>query len=158
MFNRLISVLVLVSFSTGCGFHLRGNVVMPASLNNVHIIGGEADFNEGLAAELKRAGSNVVATDKDSATLRIDNLAYLNSVSKTDASGRATGYTYHYTLEYSVVDANANVLQAPVAIHQERTQEYDPNQVLQAEQEEAFLKEEMEKDLVLQLVRRLSRL
>ena len=158
MFNRLIAILVLVSFLTACGFHLRGSFVMPASLNSVHIAGGDADFNESLAKELERAGSSVAGPGTESATVRIDNLAYLSSVSKTDTSGRATSYTYYYNLDYSVIDTNGEVLQAPTAIGQQRTQEYDPNQALLAEQEEAFLKEEMEKNLIIQLLRRLSRL
>ena len=154
---RLISVLLLALSLTACGFHLRGSFVMPDSLDSVSIEGGEADFNEALEARLVRAGSTISSGD-DATVVQINNLNYLSSVSKTDALGRATSYTYHYNLDFSVIDGEGNVLQQPTAITQKRTQEYDPNQELQAQQEAEFLKEKMQQDLISQLLRRLSRL
>ncbi len=158
MFKRLIPALLAISLISGCGFHLRGNFSLPKSLSSVSLSGTDQDFIESLTNELERNGAAVVISQTGTTQLDITNLQYLSSVSKTDAQGRATGYTYYYNLDYSVVSGNGETLQPPTAISQTRTQEYDPNQELLAEQEAEFLREEMEKDLILQLLRRLSRL
>ena len=161
MFKRLISILLICALLPACGFHLRGNFVMPKSLDSVTIVGGERDFVEALTTSLQNSGATVyatTATETDATKIHITKLEYLSSVSKTDASGRATGYNYNYNLDYLVTDAKGEVIQNLVGITQKRTLEYDPTQELLAEQEADFLKEEMEKALILQLMRKLSRL
>ncbi|NKB76907.1 MAG: hypothetical protein GKR96_07615 [Gammaproteobacteria bacterium] len=158
MSKRLIPALLVISLLSACGFHLRGNFSLPESLSSVSLSGGDRDFIESLTNELERNGTAVVISQPNTAQLNIANLEYLSSVSKTDALGRATSYTYYYNLDYSVVNGNGETLQPLKAISQQRTQEYDPNQELLAEQEKEFLKKEMEKGLILQLLRRLSRL
>ena len=131
---------------------------MPATLSMIEIIGGERDFVEQLTDSLNTSGAKVVSGSENASTLNILRLDYDSQVSKTDASGHATGYNYTYILDYSVTNAAGDTLQQPTSLNQTRSQEYDPSQELQAEEEREFLKEEMEKELIVQVLRRLSRL
>ena len=75
-----------------------------------------------------------------------------------DADGLATGYDYIYTVDYNVTGSEGAVLQPLATISQHRTLDYKPAQALAIEEEEEFLKQEMEQEIILQLLRRLGRI
>jgi LPS-assembly lipoprotein len=150
----MLSLLLLA----GCGFKLRGNFDMPPFLDQVSIEGGERDLTDLLETRLTDSGSTVVPPGSDQPTIIITRSELERKVRTRDANGLATGYTFLYTVDFTVTDGVGGVLSKPASISQVKTLEFDPEQVLQAEREEEFLVEEMEQDIVLQLMRRLVRL
>ena len=155
--NRLALLVIGLALITGCGFKLRESVEMPPVLSRISVVGGNRMFNEQLVQRLQQSGSVVVEADS-AATLFISRSEYQKSVRTLDAAGLATGYDYTYTVDYQVSDSNGVVLQPRSIISQQRTLEYDATQVLQIEQEEAFLKKQIEQEIISQLLRQLSQI
>lgn len=62
-----------------------------------------------------------------------------------------------YTVNYVVYDAEGEVLQKD-SVDQNRTLAYDASNILLFEREEIFLKEEMRKELVSFILRRMSKI
>ncbi len=155
--NRLALLVIGLALITGCGFKLRESVEMPPVLSRISVVGGNRMFNEQLVQRLQQSGSVVVEADS-AATLFISRSEYQKSVRTLDAAGLATGYDYTYTVDYQVSDSNGVVLRPRSIISQQRTLEYDATQVLQIEQEEAFLKKQIEQEIISQLLRQLSQI
>ena len=100
----LAGLLVLA----GCGFQLRQELKLPASLHviRVEIVDPYTAIDGYLEEALKRAGASVVMTaDTPSARLRISSLSQARNPLSVDAAGRAQEYELVYSAEFDVVDA-----------------------------------------------------
>ncbi|MGB5708186.1 MAG: LPS assembly lipoprotein LptE [Arenicellales bacterium] len=159
MTRRLLLILTCFSLVSGCGFHLRGNVDIPDSLTTMAVSGKDPDLVDELEDALESAGVNVTNTeDKSAAVLLLTQTDYEREVRTTDASGLATSYDLRYRIGYDVLSGSGDELQINQRIVQKRVFEYDPLLQLQSEEEEEFLREDMRKEIVLQILRRLSRI
>lgn len=158
MSKRLILIIISLTLLSSCGFKLRGNFRMSPALSTITVDGGDRDLRELIIDQLERSGSQVVDAGGGAATLLITRNDFDRTVRTKNADGLATGYDYRYTVDFSVTDAEGENLQSPDSIIQQRTLNYDPEETLEVEEEEDFLREEIEKEIVLQLMRRLSRI
>jgi LPS-assembly lipoprotein len=71
-----------------------------------------------------------------------------------DTRGKVTGYVLRYDVSYRVVNKDGKELRnSTLAI--QRDYNFDPNQVLQAEEEEDSLKDDMIKELTRRIMRQL---
>ena len=153
----MVSTLLLLA---GCGFHLRGNIDLPADLQRMYVDG--TSKYSGLGLELRRSlrANGVELVDKPGAsqvTLKISAANYkrrLLSVSGT--SGKTAEYELKYSLSISLQDRDGKVLLAPQTLRQRRDYTYDRDNVLGKGNEEARFRVEMERDLVRQILRRLQ--
>lgn len=160
--QRLILIVTTFAFLaglSGCGFALRGKVSLPEQLNNIVVTGSDREMTGLLRDALETSGANVVDSESDAtAILNLINSEFTREVRTTDSNGRATAYTLRYDVDYDVRETNGEEIQINQSIAQSRFLEYDPLQELQSEEESDFLQEEMQKEIVLQLLRRLSRI
>lgn len=153
----LVSALLLLS---GCGFQLRGNIDLPAGLQQMHVEG--TSKYSGLGLELRRglktSGVNVVSeASAAQVILKVSSPSFqrrLLSVSGT--SGKTTEYELTYTLNISLQDRNGKVLLAPQTLRQLRDYTYDQNNVLGKGDEQSRLQKDMQRDLVRQVLNRLQ--
>ncbi len=146
--------LVLIS---GCGFALRGGGEMSSVLATMSIVGGNKAFNEQLRQRLQQSGIIMVKTDGH-ATLFISKNDYQRSARTLDATGLATSYNYTYSIDYVVRDHGGGVLQPANMLFRHSTLQHDAVQILQIEAEEAFLKKQMEQEIISQLLIRLRQI
>ena len=103
-------------------------------------------------------GITVVDAGADSPTLTLSRSEFNRRAVVTDADGIATEYEYTYHVDFKVSDVNGEVLLPLSSISRFNTLNYDVGNELEIEEEEEFLKESMEKNIVLQIVRELSRI
>ncbi|MEM7195190.1 MAG: LPS assembly lipoprotein LptE [Pseudomonadota bacterium] len=143
---------------TGCGFKLRGQFNLPPSVSPMFIEGGDFELKEALEDGLRQNEVAISETPDGSAVLRMLRSEFERNVRTTDSQGLATGYTYRYNVEFEIEDNRGTLLRRNQKIQQIRSVDYDPSEQLQVEEEEEFLKEEMEQEISLQILRRLSRL
>ena len=155
---RLVALLTGISLLASCGFHLRGNIDLPTELSQVYITGPDREMVEELSDALEQSGANVVSQKSGAAHINMTEAKFEQDVRTTDADGLATGYTFTYRVVYNATSANGDRLQSSEKFTQSRTIDYDPEQQLQAEREGEFLKEEMQRELVVQMLRRLARI
>ena len=157
--RRLILSFLSMSLIAGCGFQLRGNFTMPESLSVVSIDGGDRQIVQELSDLLVASGSQVVDAGTENAS-RIEILRsdYTRDVRTVDANNIATGFDYRYEVDFRVSDAAGKELQEIVQLSQLRTLDYEAGNELVFEDEEEFLREQMEREVALQMMRRLARL
>ena len=158
MLKRFVLMIVAASLISGCGFKLRGDFTMPEALSTVSIEGGNLQLNEQLTAYLERSGASVVDSGEDSTTIVFTRTEFDRTPGTTNADGLATGYNYEYIVDFEVNDAEGENLLPNSTINQFRSLSYEAGNELEVEREEEFLREDMEQDISLQIMRRLARL
>lgn len=132
---------------------------MPESLSTVKIQGGDREIVELLTELLEKSGSTVVDSEaEDVSSINITKSEYEREVLTSGATGVASSYNFRYFVDFSVTDAKDTELQPSTPLNQLRTLNYEAGNELEVEDEARFLKEEMEKEIVLQMMRRLARL
>jgi LPS-assembly lipoprotein len=159
LITRVLLVFLLSSslLVSGCGFHLRGQIEVPQSLERMHVKGADVELVNDIERSLKFSSIDLVAEGDNAALLDVSNTSYVSDVIGTSSGGIATSYKLTYRVNYVVYAADGEVLQAD-NVMQNRTLAYDPSQVLLFEREEIFLKEDMRKNLVSFILRRMSKI
>ncbi|MCW9024152.1 MAG: LPS assembly lipoprotein LptE [Gammaproteobacteria bacterium] len=156
---RSILVLALSLAMTGCGFHLRGQVELPESLQAIYIKGGMPDspMRNILRQKLISSGVEVVQQQQAAtATLVIIKDETTRREVSLNAAGQPNEYELKYQLSYQLLDQASNTLIPAQSLSQLRTYQYDPNQVLAKEEEERQLKTKMALSAVNQMLRQIS--
>ena len=141
----------------GCGFHLRGEMVLSPILSTPYVNAANAEFKEDLTNVLNRSGISVV-NDPEIASAIIDlvSVKFDRQVLSINSRGQATGYILTYQVFCRFVDRTGRVLASPARLKLSRTLEYQSTQVLAKKQEEDALRARMREDLVQQILRRLN--
>ncbi len=158
-FIRLLGLFVLSTslLVSACGFHLRGKIDVPANLQRIHILGDDAMLKERVGDGLAFSDIEITDTAESVAILDMRDVRYTKEVNGTDSNGVANSYKLSYVVNFEVLDPEANSLQKN-SVTQTRTLAYDPSNVLLFEREESFLIEDMQKELVSQILRRISKI
>lgn len=157
-----IAPLALVAALTaGCGFHLRKEVVLPASMKKVHIQIADASspLAKDLAKALPRSGSDVVdEVGPGVAVMNISANAFSTDVLSVGGNARATEYSLRYHVEFDVEDAAGTALLSKQTIELSRDFTFDASQALGVAAETDLLTQELERDMVQTILRRLEAL
>jgi len=153
----MISTLLLLA---GCGFHLRGNIDLPADLQRMYVEG--TSKYSGIGVELRRSlrANGVEVVDSRNAAqvvLKVSASNYKRRLlSVSGRSGKTAEYELQYSLNVALQDSQGKVLLAPQTLRQLRDYTFDRDNVLGKGNEESRFRGEMERDLVRQILRRLQ--
>lgn len=151
----LAGLLVLA----GCGFQLRQELKLPASLHviRVEIVDPYTAIDGYLEEALKRAGASVVMTaDTPSARLRISSLSQARNPLSVDAAGRAQEYELVYSAEFDVVDAENQQVVPKQRIDLRRDYLFDTARALGNRAEEDLVLAELQRDMADAILRRID--
>ena len=158
---RAILLAAVVCLLTACGFHLREEAKLPAGMQRVFVEGAEpaSPLGRDLRKALARSGAQVVdRAAADTATLRIGANYLRTNVLSVGGNARANEYTLRYHVEFDVVDvAGASVLPKQV-IELTRDFTFDASQALGVAAEQDLLTQELQRDMVQAILRRLETL
>ena len=156
--RRISILLILVSLISlsACGFHLRGQLPLPESTRVLYVDANATDFRTELLDGLRTAGATIV--DEPSAAKAIlqikDEYAEREALT-VNSDGKATSYKLHYFIDFVVADSTEKVLKEGT-VKEARQYSFESGQATLQEREEAELLEEMRKELVIKLIRRLG--
>lgn len=160
-------VLPLCALLGACGFHLRGReaAALPPALARVWVDMGTSHAYPLLLVEMR----NVLATQPgvtlaDGAsgaavlTLYDEGFVSESEVASLGGTPITSGYILSYKVSYRVQDANGNVLVPGKTVKLQRQHDYDRTNVVAKEKEQDFLRTEMQRDAVRQILRQLAAL
>ncbi|MFT5260646.1 MAG: LPS-assembly lipoprotein [Cryomorphaceae bacterium] len=159
-FIRRSLLLTLISSSlvlSGCGFHLRGKVLVPLNMRTIHITGDDAELIAEISKSLRFSDIHIAASREGVAILDLSDTVYDRTVNSTSSAGQATSYELEYKVNYIVLDPAGETTQEQ-RILATRTFNFDNTQILVSEREEGFLKKDMQKEVTSKLLRRLSKI
>lgn len=153
----VIRAFVLLSISlAGCGFQLRGAYTLP--YENIYISGPD---HSPIVASLKRAvrmsSTRLADSAKDAqATLMPTGEIRVPIILSLSSAGRVREKRLSFRYGYRIVDNAGRDLIVPGNIEINRDLTYSDSDALSKTQEEELLWQDMQKDVVEQLMRRLS--
>ena len=149
-------IMLAVLFFSGCGFHLRGEALLPDVMVKPYLDGSDLELIRRLEEELRARGASPVADAAGaSAVIELLRIAYLREVGTLDLRGTVTGYVLKYEVVYRVLGPDLEVLVDDTRITLSRNLDYDRGQVLQLEQDESLLRNELVDEVVSRILTRL---
>ena len=156
MLKRYLVVLMMsAGLLSACGFHLRGNLPLSDTVKVIAVKVSDDGLRESMVDALRGSGASVVDEESARAVLDLFKITYDRKVRTIDTRGKVTGYTLEYFVRFRVVDAAGEVLrQTKLTVR--RDFNFDPNAVLQAEDEERILREDMQDEIAQQILRQMA--
>jgi len=154
--STVVVVLLMSVILTACGFHLRGQLPLPASVSVIYLDAEQTDFTNELSKSLRSSGATLVDNPAQAkAILQIADEFPEREVLTLNTDARATSYRLFYTVKYLVANEKQELLKEGLLTEQRRYN-LDPGQGTIQESEENELLEEMYKELALKMVRQLG--
>ena len=153
-----LALLLLSAISlAACGFHLRENVKLPASIQKIHIVTGVGDFQRMLARALVVAGVDV----KDEggpgiAELRVPVANFSTDTLTAGGYARITEYAVRYNVQFSVIDGAGNVVLPLQTISMQREYSYDATNTIGNASEVNEIQQSLNQDMVQAILFRLQ--
>ena len=162
MISRRLSILPLAAAAllmAGCGFHLRKEADLPASMKRVHIqiADPSSPLAKDLAKALPRSGTEIVDdVEPGVAVMNISANAFSTDVLTVGGNARATEYALRYHVELEVQDAAGTALLPKQTIELSREFTFDASQALGVAAEVDLLTQELQRDMTQTILRRLE--
>lgn len=157
----LAALAVLALLLAGCGFHLRKEAQLPASMQRVHIeiADPSSALAKGLAKALPRSGVQMVArVEPGVAVMKISANSFSTDVLSVGSTARANEYSLRYHVEFQVEDAAGTALLPKQTIELSREFTFDATQARGIAAETDLLTSELQTDMVQTILRRLEAL
>jgi len=144
----------------GCGFHLQGDVKMPAHLHSVYI--ATSDELTPFATELRDAfehnGLVIAPRSKGAdAVVRVATDSYGRRVLSVSARNTPAEYEVYYTVDYTI-DQNGAETVPHQHLELTRNFSFDESLLLAKEQEEEIIRDAMARDLAGLVLRKVGSL
>jgi LPS-assembly lipoprotein len=155
-------LIVFAMLLSGCGFHLRGAGDTSGLPFKTVYIG--LPQNSPLGIELRRniraSGNTEIVTDPKQAEAVLEILSETRdrAILSLNSQGRVREYSLFYRLNFRVKDTAGQELLPATNIILKRDVSFNESQVIAKEKEEEMLYRDMQKDLVQQILRRMSAL
>ena len=156
---RAVFLLLALSMLTACGFQLRGTASLPPEMQTtwVQIADDSGLFYRELRLLLEANGVNVVAQPQESAaTLAITRERITRRALTVSGDARVREFELVFELQFSLLDADGNVLIAPESLRQARDFQFDEQEILGAASEEELLRDDLRRNMAATLIRRLE--
>ena len=155
---RLMTILCLLSVSlTACGFKLRGAFELPAELQKIYVAGPQhTDLVRDLK-ELLGYSAEVVSQRSDAdAILTIKKEESENRTLSVDSRGKVRESEMQYSVIYSLVMANGQVLLDDQALLLVRDFIKDENDIIGRTNESAVIARDLKRDAAQQILRHIQ--
>jgi LPS-assembly lipoprotein len=155
MLKRSITVLGLAFLMTACGFHLRGTGTTQMALNELNFAARDALSPLGKQVKESLINNKVNVSNSAPFTLYVGAEEHSQRTASYTAGTRSAEYTITSATTYELRSGNLpSLIRDRVEV--QRTYAYNQNNVTGSGQEAALLREEMRRDLVMQLMMRLQ--
>lgn len=155
MLKRTITVLSLAFLMTACGFHLRGTGTTQMALSELNFAARDALSPLGKQTKESLINNKVEVSRSAPFTLYIGPEENSKRTASFTAGTRSAEYTLTSAVTYELRSGKLPALLKD-RVEVQRTYAYNQDNVTGSSQEEALLREEMRRDLVLQLMMRLQ--
>lgn len=160
--NARLAVLVLsaAGLLSGCGFHLRSALNLPANLGPVRVVTADrySPLGDLLAEGLRRAGAQPAAADADTgvATLQVVSENWADTPISNDQSGRALEYMLRYAVVFSLRRADGSLAVPQQSVELSRDYLAPAVDSIGKASERELLVRELQRDMAASILRRVD--
>ena len=157
--TRAIALALLVLVLSGCGFHLRNAIVLPADLGPVRVEAGDpySPLADSIELGLQHAGAVPAPADaKGVAVLDLVAERWGNTPLSVDARGRAQEFTLRYAVVFELRSADDKVLVPRQAVELSRDYVSPPTNSIGTDSERELLARELRREMSAAILRRID--
>lgn len=151
----LVCALALL---TGCGFHLRSSIMLPADVKAVHVQAPNPELAEEIKLLLEDSGAAVASTEQAAdLTLAVEPERFERRLLAVDpTTGKAREFELTYTTAFSLRGKGGQTLMEPQRVDLSRDIVFDPEAVIGTSREEELIHTEMRHDAARQILWRVQ--
>lgn len=150
-------MLLMAVIISGCGFQLRGDIVLPALYERVQIVDkGYSDVGKSLSKALENVGSKIVSSP-EAATAVVTVLSRGTQRRALNVGGKQVReYELQLDITFVVQNREGKQLSDAQTVSVVRNFQNDPNDVLGKDNEEQIIRKEMMQPAIIQMLRRMK--
>ncbi len=148
-------IIILIVALCACGFHLRGQMELPTSFQNVAISAPPEGRNLSLALDEQLQAYHVIqAQSKTDAEFQIviDNIQFERQIANISSSTTPRQYQLSYTVKHHLVDSHGRMLIPNGLVVSNRLVSMNSERLLGSNYEQDFFLHEMELDAARQIL------
>ena len=160
MKSRILTAVLATALLSGCGFHLRNALSLPANLGPVRVLASDqySALAENLAAALARAGAEAAPADATTgvATLQVLSEQWADTPISQDQYGRAQEFSLRYAVVFSLRRADDTVVVPQQAVELARDYLAPAIDSIGRASERELLVRELRRDMATAILRRVD--
>lgn len=156
---RTFVAVCLICLLAACGFQLRGEARLPASMDRTWIMAADSSsvFVRELGLLLEANGiERLEMPAEDAASLRIDAQSMWRQPLSVSGQARVREYLLIFEVIWRLEAPDGEVLVERDTLRLTRDYSFDENEILAAQREEEFLRDDLSRSMASQLLRRLE--
>lgn len=156
--SYVLIICVLCSL-TACGFKLYSKEELPPQLHTLYLQSDNpyGQFEIDLKHSLIATGINFVDVQTQAPiTLKIINTDFYHDNLNAVSSSQATVFNFIYDVTFNLLDSRGKSIINQQTVKSNRTLTLNPNEVIDANPEVDTLKQEMQRELIFEIINRLS--
>ena len=158
---RALALIGLCLLVTACGFQLRGEARLPATMAEtwLDIRDENSPFARELTLVLRANGVRVITTaSDDAARLRVHSERMRREALTISGDARVREFVLIFDVDFELTDPQGNVLIERETLRLMRDYSFDEQEILAASREEEFLRNDLRRNMAAQMLRRLEAL
>jgi len=155
--NRLLCLLAVPALLSACGFHLQSKPDFPLEMQRTRLEVQDpyGQFARRLETHLEQNGVNVVTTQPD-AVLEIPLNTTRKEIQSIGDNARVREFLLRHTVQFRLLSSDGTELIPLQTFEQSRVYSFNEQDILAAEREDEFLRNDLADSLARMVVRRLG--
>ena len=156
--HRLYLFCAVTLLVTACGFQLQTRAELPAEMQRtkLEIQAPDSEFARRLKIHLEQNGVQIVTMAGDAAILEVPLNRMRKEIQSIGDNARVREYLIRHSINFRLLDNNGAELIPLQIIEQSRIYEFNEQDILAAEREDEFLRDDLSDSLARMVVRRLG--
>ncbi len=159
--QRSIGILLVTTLLAACGFQLRGDARLPASMDRTYVAVADDStvFVRELGLLLEANGVEIVdEPSPQAATLRIDSQNIWRQPLSVTGQARVREFLIVFDVGWRLDNPDGETALERSTLRLTRDYSFDEGEILAAQREEEFLRDELGRAMAQQMIRRLEAL
>ena len=156
--RRLFSILVVMSLVSACGFQLQTRAELPPEMQRtrLEVQAPDSEFARRLEVHLEQNGVKVVTVLGDAAVLEVPLNRTRKEIQSIGDNARVREFLVRHTVQFRLLDSEGKEMIPLQTFEQSRVYQFNEQDILAAERENEFLRDDLADSLARMVVRRLG--
>ena len=156
--RRLFSILVAMLLVSACGFQLQTRAELPPEMQRtrLEVQAPDSEFARRLEVHLEQNGVKVVTALGDAAILEVPLNRTRKEIQSIGDNARVREFLVRHTVQFRLLDSEGKEMIPLQTFEQSRVYQFNEQDILAAERENEFLRDDLADSLARMVVRRLG--
>jgi LPS-assembly lipoprotein len=156
--SQALRLLLITWLVSACGFQLQTRVELPVEMQQtrLEIQSPYSPFARRLAILLEQNGIRVVTSGEDAAVLEVPQNSMRKEIQSIGDNARVREFLIRHNVQFRLLDSEGNELIPLQSFEQSRVYSFNEQDILAAEREDEFLREDLSDSTARMVIRRLG--